>query len=127
MSPETRNAGFDDFVDAVASGDGYYLECAEGHGWLPPRRVCPECGSRELTEEPLPEAGTVETHTTVRIAAPSFADDAPYATAIVDFGSVRVTAKFDGDPETIETGLTVELDVGESATTGERILTVRPR
>ena len=122
-----RNAGFDDFLDAVAAGEAHYLECPDGHGWLPPRRVCPECGSQDLSEEPLPESGTVETHTTVRVPAPSFADDAPYATVIVDFGPVSVTATFDGDPETVETGLTVGLDVDETVTTGERVLTVSPR
>ena len=123
----TRNAGFDDFLDAVAAGEAYYLACPEGHGWLPPRRVCPECGSQDLTEESLPESGTVETYTIVRVPAPSFADDAPYATAIVDFGSVRVTATYDGDPETVETGLTVGLDVDETVTRGERVLTISSR
>lgn len=124
---DTRNAGYDDFLDAVAADEAYYLECSEGHGWLPPRRVCPECGSRELTEQSLPESGTVETYTTVRVPAPRFADDAPYATAVVDFGPLRVTAQFDGDPEAVETGLIVGLGVGKTVTTGERVLTVSPR
>lgn len=121
------NEGFDDFLNAVAEGESYYLECSEGHGWLPPRRICPECGSRGLTEEPLPESGTVETYTTVRVPAPRFADDAPYATVIADFGPLRVTAQYRGDPEEVETGLTVGLDVAESATTGERVLVFRSR
>lgn len=122
-----RNAGFDDFLDAVAAGESYYHECEAGHGWLPPRRICPECGSRDLTEQSLPESGTIESHTIVRVPAPSFADDAPYATAIADFGPLRVTALFDGAFDTVETGLTVGLDIGESVTTGERVLVFRPR
>lgn len=121
------NEGFDDFLDAVSAGESYYLACPEGHGWLPPRRICPECGSRDLTEKALPESGTVESHTIVRVPAPSFADDAPYATAIADFGPLRVTAQYDGDPEAVETGLTVGLDVAESVTTGERVFVFRPR
>ena len=122
-----QNEGFDDFLDSVAAGESYYLACHEGHGWLPPRRICPECGSHDLTEESLPESGTIESHTTVRVPAPSFEEDAPYATAIADFGPLRVTAQFDGGPEEVETGLTVELDIGESVTTGERVLVFRPR
>ena len=121
------NEGFDEFLDAVETGDSYYLECEEGHGWLPPRRVCPVCGSRDLAEEALPESGTVESHTTVRVPAPRFADDAPYATAIADFGPLRVTAQYRGDPDEVETGLTVGLDVAESMTAGERVLVFRPR
>ncbi|HET7324210.1 MAG TPA: OB-fold domain-containing protein [Halococcus sp.] len=120
------NEGFDDFLDAVSAGEAYYLECAEGHGWLPPRRICPECGSRDLTEQPLPESGTIKTHTTVRVPAPSFEEDAPYTTAIADFGPLRVTAQID-DPDEVETGLTVGLDIGESMTTGERVLVFQPR
>lgn len=121
------NEGFDDFLDAVAAGESYYLECAAGHGWLPPRRICPKCGSRELTEKALPESGTVESHTTVRVPAPAFTEDAPYATVIADFGPLRVTAQYDGDPDDVETGRTVGLDVEESVTTGERVLVFRPR
>lgn len=121
------NGGFDDLLDAIAAGESYYLECEAGHGWLPPRRICPECGSRDLTEESLPESGTVESYTIVRVPAPTFADDAPYATAIADFGPLRVTAQYDGDPDEVETGLTVGLGVEESATTGKRILVFHPR
>lgn len=121
------NESFDDLLDAIAADESYYLECEAGHGWLPPRRICPECGSRDLTEEPLPESGTVESYTIVRVPAPTFADDAPYATAIADFGPLRVTAQYDGDPDEVETGLTVSLGVEESATTGKRILVFHPR
>jgi uncharacterized OB-fold protein len=118
---ETRDAGYDDWLDALESSDGYYLECANGHGSLPPRRVCPHCASRELTEEPLPETGTVESHTTIHVATPSFVDDAPYVTAVVDVGPVRLTGQVvDGDD--VENGTAVAPFVGQSETTGERLL-----
>ena len=47
MTDAARDGAYDDFLDAIEAGEGYYLECENGHGWLPPRRVCPECGSRE--------------------------------------------------------------------------------
>ena len=83
MTDDARDGAYDDFLDAIEAGEGCYLECANGHGWLPLRRVCPECGSRELAETPLPEAGEVRTYTTVAVATPQFSEDAPYVTATV--------------------------------------------
>lgn len=112
------DAGYDEWLDALDSGEGYYLACEEGHGSLPPRRVCPHCGSPDLSEEPLPESGTVETFTVVHVPAPSFADEAPYATVVADFGAVRLTGVLGGDAvEEVEVGSTVEAgaDVNEKS------------
>jgi uncharacterized OB-fold protein len=122
-----RDAGFDEFLDALAEGEGYYVECANGHGSLPPRRVCPECGSADLDEAPLPESGEVATYTRVHVPAPSFADDAPYVTAVVDFGPVRLTGQVLADVEDVEIGLEVEPGVGETETRGERLVVFEPR
>lgn len=122
------DTGYDEWLDALGDGDGYYLECDEGHGSLPPRRVCPHCGSPELSREPLSDTGTVETYTVVHVPAPSFTDEAPYATAIADFDAVRVTGVVRGDTaEEIEVGATVEATAGENRTTGDRIVAFRPR
>ena len=123
-----RDGGYDDWLDAVAEDEGYYLACENGHGWLPPRRVCPDCGSRDLTDEPLTESGEIATHTTVYVATPQFEDDAPYVTAVVDFGPVAVTGMVrDVDPEAVEMGDVVGVDVGERKTTGDRAVVFRPR
>ncbi|WP_254537524.1 Zn-ribbon domain-containing OB-fold protein [Halomarina litorea] len=127
MSDRVRDEGYDDLLDAIEAGEGYYLECAEGHGMLPPRRVCPHCGSRELSDEPLPDSGTVATYTVVRVAAPQFAEDTPYTTAVVDFGPVRVTGIVDADPEDVKTGTTVGVGVGESVTERARVIEFTPR
>lgn len=118
---------YERFLDALAAGEGYYLACSNGHGWLPPRLVCPRCGERDLTERPLPEEGTVETYTIVSVATPSFVDEVPYATAIADFRNVRLTGLVKGGPpDAVEVGMVVEPDVGRSETTGERRLDLRP-
>ena len=121
------DAGFDEFLDALADGEGYYVECANGHGSLPPRRVCPECGSADLNEVSLPESGEVATYTKVHVPAPSFADDAPYVTAVVDFGPVRLTGHVLAAVEDVEIGLAVEPGVGETETRGERLVVFEPR
>ncbi|ADD06036.1 DUF35 family protein [Natrialba magadii ATCC 43099] len=118
-----RDAGFDDWLDAAEDGEAYYLECPEGHTSLPPRRLCPECGSADLTEQPLPDTGEIATFTVTHVPTPAFEDDAPYATAIVDFGPVRVTGQIvDRDPDEVETGQTVALDITRSETTDERVI-----
>ena len=128
MSEAAREGGYSDWLDAVAAGEGYYLECANGHGATPPREVCRECGSTDLQRQPLAEAGTVETFTTTHVATPDFADDAPYVVAIADFGPVRLTGRLpQADPEDVEVGLSVGVDVEETVTTGERGLVFRPR
>ena len=128
MTETERNGEYDEWLDSIEADEGYYIECDEGHGWLPPRRVCPDCGSRELSAEPLPEGGTIATHTTITVATPQFEDDAPYVTAIADFGPVSVTGLVRGvDPDNVAIGDVVGIEVGERETTGERAVVFRPR
>ena len=129
MSKDTaRDGGFDDWLDAIKKGAPYYLECEDGHGALPPASVCPECGSTDLAETDLPDVGAVETFTTVNVAAPQFDEDTPYVTAVADFGPVRLTGVLRGlDHDDAEIGAAVGVDVEETVTTGERVLTFRPR
>jgi uncharacterized OB-fold protein len=122
------DGAYDDLLDAIEAGEGFYLECANGHGWLPPRRICPDCGSRDLVEEPLPDAGEIETYTVIHVGAPDFVEDTPYVTALADFGPVRVTGMMnDVDPDEVETGDVVGITVGERITTGERMIGFEPR
>lgn len=126
MSDAVRDAGFDDWFDALERGEPYYLECPKGHGSLPPRGVCPDCGATELTETALSPVGEVETFTVTTVATPAFADETPYAVVIADFGAVRLTGQLrEGDVDDLETGMAVTPDVGRSATTGDRVLVFR--
>jgi len=122
------NEYFDEWLDALGRGEGYYLECPEDHGWLPPRRVCPECGATELSAAELPTSGEVTTFTVTQVASPSFEDDTPYVTAVVDFGPVEVTGQVRGiAPDDVEVGLTVGATAGERETTDDRLVEFRPR
>lgn len=124
---EVRDAGYADLVDAIAEGEGYYLNCANGHGSLPPRHACPDCGSQELDRQSLPETGEIETFTVVHATTPAFADDTPYVTAVVDFGPVRLTGLVDEPaPDSIETGMTVTPDIRKTETTGDRVIIFDP-
>jgi uncharacterized OB-fold protein len=123
----TRDAGFDDFLDAVEEGEPYYLETENGDTHLPPMPYDPATGTEGLAERPLPETGEILTHTTTHIAAPQFADDAPYVTAVAEFGPVRVTGQVqDIDHEAVEIGRAVTLGVERSETRDERVLVFYP-
>ena len=128
-SPTDRE--YAEWLDALAEGDGFAIVCPEGHGSLPPRRVCPECGATDLSREPLDETGTVATYSVVHVPSPRFADDAPYATAVVDFGPTRLTGIVrdggsDDDAPAVEIGDAVTVDIGERVTDGERLVVFRP-
>lgn len=128
MTETARDGAYDDWLDSVEADEGYYLECANGHGWLPPRYVCPDCGVRDLNAESLPESGTIVTHTTISVATPQFEEDAPYVTAIADFGPVSITGLVRGaEPDSVAIGDVVGIEVGDRATTGDRAVVFRPR
>lgn len=128
MTDEAPDGKYDAWLDSLESDDGYYLECENGHGWLPPRRVCPHCHDQDLSEAHLPDSGEIASHTTITVPTPQFEDDAPYVTAIADFGPVSVTGIVRGaDPEDVAVGDVVGVEVGERATTGDRLVVFRPR
>lgn len=121
-----RGGGYDEWVASLAEG-GFYLDCSNGHGSLPPRRVCPECGDTDLTERDLPDTGTVRTFSEVHVAAPAFADEVPYVTAIADFGAVRLTGVLrDAAADEIAIGDTVTADVDPDGPNGGPLVVFRP-
>ncbi|MBV0923534.1 OB-fold domain-containing protein [Halomicroarcula limicola] len=128
MTEKAPDGAYDAWLNAIEDGEGHYLECENDHGWLPPRRVCPVCSSRDLSEKSLPDSGEIASHTTITVPTPQFEDDAPYVTAIADFGPVSVTGLVRGvDPEDVGIGDVVGVEVGERETTGDRAVVLRPR
>lgn len=120
-------ATYDEWLDAIESDEGFYLLSPEGHGSLPPRRVCPHSGSTDLSQELLPETGTVETYSVVHVGATEFADDTPYITAVVDFGPVELTGIVRGvDPEAVAVGDEMIVTVETRETTDDRLVVFRP-
>ena len=124
---EQQNTGYDEFLKALETGDSFYFECTSGHGMLPPQRVCPHCGDRDLERQSLPETGEILTYSTVNVPTPAFNDDAPYVTGIASFGPVRLTGIVRGaDPNDIEIGTTVAATVELRETIDERTIAFRP-
>ena len=120
-------ATYDEWLDAIAAGEAFYLASPEGHGSLPPRRVCPHSGATELTQKPLADTGTIETYTVVHVAAETFSEDTPYVTAVADFGPVELTGVVRGvDPDVVAAGDEVTVTVETRETTDDRLVIFRP-
>lgn len=122
-----RDGAYDEFLDAIEDDDAYSLTCPDGHGSLPPQRICPECGSRDLTRTALPATGEIATYTTVAVPAPRFSDASPYVTAIADFGPVHITGQLRGiESAAVEIGQQVTMSVEATESTDDRVVVFRP-
>jgi len=111
---------------AAAAGDPYYLRCTScGAASLPPRGVCPDCGSTALRIAPLSPRATVTSFTEIHVSTPRFADETPYTVVVAAFDEgVSLTGQLRG-ATSVEVGDEVELGA-EPVDEGERILTFEP-
>jgi uncharacterized OB-fold protein len=84
-----------------------------GHVTATPKRVCPDCGSRQLEGVELPTTGTVYSETTINVPPEGF--EGSYKIAVVDLGEAGLLARTDKECEigdTVEfTGFIVEDDL----------------
>lgn len=73
------------------------LRCADCGALDPgPRRLCTRCGSRRLESVPAAGDGALVSWTVIRRPPQRFADEPPYAVAVVDLDEgVRVTGRLD--------------------------------
>ena len=103
----------------------YRYEAArcEGCGKLffPPRGVCNKCRGRSFAKTVLPQQGTLETFTIIRVAPSGFGDEAPYAVGIVKLpGDIRVTAQIaDCDLDALAIGDPLRLEFRRLQQDGE--------
>lgn len=83
-----------------------------GKVFFPPRLVCNACRGRKFTPVTLPQAGTLETFTIIRVAPTGFEDQAPYAVGVVKLGDqLKVTAQIvDCDLDALATGQKLRLE-----------------
>jgi uncharacterized protein len=83
-----------------------------GKWFFPQRLVCDACGHREFEPKQMKRTGTIVTHTIIRTPARPFADQAPYAMAIVqmDDGPRLTTQVVDLNEGQLAIGLKVKLE-----------------
>lgn len=122
VGDEPAAAGYEEWLDALADGEGFYLQGPNG-ATVPPATTA---ASGSLERRPLPDTGSVEAASAIQVPHPDFADDAPYAIAVASFGPVRLTGQVRGiDPAEVERGLAVEATAVSSAD-GDRLVGLEP-
>jgi uncharacterized OB-fold protein len=93
----------------------YRLEAGKctgcGRVSFPPRRVCPDCSSKECETVSLNAEGKIITYTVIRVASEKFAKQTPFAVGIVELADgVRITTQIaDVDVETLSVGQRVRM------------------
>jgi len=85
--------------------------CAScGRHQFPPRSVCIECLEEEPEWVEAAGTGTVFTYTVQHREPPGFADQAPYAIAIIELSEgPRMLSRVTGKPDDVEIGMEVEV------------------
>ncbi len=111
-----------DYKDALAQGYLLASKCKRcGSVQLPPRPLCPKCGSEELEELSVPKHGRIAAYTVIHVPPSRFKGEEPYAIAIVELlEDVRISGRIlDVSEADLRIGLEVEADFIKS---GEEIL-----
>jgi uncharacterized OB-fold protein len=119
---------FDHFTDAIESDEQQSLVCgACGHGTLPPRRLCPACGSTELSREPLSGRGAVRSFTEISVTTPKFHGETPYAVVLVELDEGLTLAGQLREVTAEDVAIGDEVVLGtEPRDAGTAVLTFRP-
>ena len=121
-------AWFDTFTETIASGEQRYLSCEVcGDATLPPRQLCPSCGSTELTREPLSNRGEIVSFTEISVTIPKFHGEAPYTAVLAELDDeVTLTGQLrEATADDIAIGDEVALDT-ETLNDGLALITFRP-
>ncbi|MFZ5784946.1 MAG: Zn-ribbon domain-containing OB-fold protein [Acidobacteriota bacterium] len=85
-------------------------KCGKVH--FPPRLICDACKGREFTTKTMARTGTILTHTVIRTGPKNFADQTPFAVAVVEMDDgPRLTCQVtDLNPGQLAVGLKVRLE-----------------
>ena len=103
-----------EFYENLRDGRLTTTECSDcGERHYPPRVVCPECLSDDLTYVDLPHEGEMHSFTEVRgTSAIGMNDETPFVVGVVDLGPIRLSARIDdASYEDLEIGSPVRLKV----------------
>jgi uncharacterized OB-fold protein len=84
---------------------------------MPPRPMCTNCHSRELTWQELPKQGILLTYTVIHVAPDRFSDLTPYAVGIVEMKeNTRLPGAIRGiDPKDLKVGMRLNIAFEQEA------------
>ena len=102
---------FHDFLNEEKLMGVKCKDCGKLH--LPPKPVCPSCGSQNLTWLNVNGVGSIEAFTIVHVPPKRLAEAAPYIVAIVRFDQgPRISGRVIGTnaPEQVQVGSRVKIE-----------------
>ena len=104
------------FWEGLDDGVMRTTACADcGHMTFPPKPVCPNCWSRQVSWVDLTGRGVLYTYTEVSAAPATFAQEAPYVLCLVDLDEgVRCVSRVLAPWEDLQPGLRVRLSVRDT-------------
>jgi len=82
------NSGFtfEDFRGFIAQGKFMAVKCGDcNHMFIPPKPICPYCGSGKLSWIEVSRVGRVVSYTEVHVPLKGFEGFTPYVVALVEF------------------------------------------
>jgi hypothetical protein len=124
----TVPAWYEEFADAVAAGEGEYLACEScGETALPPRELCPACGSASLARRTFSDRGTVLSFTEISVTIPKFHGETPYTVLLVEMDEGIALSGQLREASAGDVAIGDEVEVGvETREGGPDVFTFRP-
>jgi uncharacterized OB-fold protein len=103
------------FWEGVSNEELKGCSCSCGKKMLPPRMICPDCGSTELVNTKYNGTGVVKTKTTIHVPLPRFQKMCPYGVGIIDLDEgVSISGMLLDNPEIGQKVEAVYLEDGEN-------------
>ena len=111
------------FWEGVSNEELKGCSCGScGKKMLPPRMICPDCGSTELVTKQYKGTGVVKTKTKIYVPLPRFQKMSPYSVGIIDLDEgVSISGMLLDNPEIGQKVEAVYLEDGE-----DKLLAFKP-
>ena len=101
-------------------------KCECGKIYFPPRKICPKCKSKNLSDFNLKGRGKIYSFTTVYDAPLGFEEYIPYTLALIKLveGPMILSQLTDVDEDSVKIGMNVEMVIRKVRELGEKGLIV---
>jgi len=121
VNPLSSEFTYEKFKSFIAQGKFMAAKCGKCNRiLLPPKPVCPYCGSREISWIEIPRVGRIVSYTEIHVPPRGFEKLAPYIVALVEFeGGVKLPGVVkDAKISDLKIGLNVLLEFSRDSPSG---------
>jgi uncharacterized OB-fold protein len=121
VNPLNSEFTYEKFKSFIAQGKFMVAKCGKcNHILLPPKPICPYCGSREFSWIEIPRVGKIVSYTEIHVPPRGFEKFAPYIVALVEFeGGVKIPGIVKGAKiSDMKIGLNVQMEFSKDFPSG---------